>query len=806
MIDKNLVELLAPAGDEECFKAAIAAGADAVYFGMEQFSARTRAKNITVNQAKYLIPLAHQHNCKTYLTLNTLITDKEMQTALSLVEKAVECGIDAVIIQDLGVLNLVHSYFPDLELHASTQMTTHNLSQCAYLSKLGVSQINLSRELSLPELQKNTTYLHSQHIIPEIFVHGAFCISYSGQCYLSEHLYNQAGNRGDCVQPCRRNWCTQTSIKDAASHKSSFQPLFHLKDNCAFPLADKLINQNMPLSLKIEGRIKNAEYVWAVTSAWREQINLILAEKNILKSSPKLTGAINRDYTCGYLEGNISSQMFSNGTKDVSQIKAGTVKNYIADSKTLILNNGELIKGDRLTIKTPSNQFICTATVTEKNSKGYNIQITNKLTKKIVSGQIVYKNSSVITPEQLSKIINQLAPENKLQKNCNLELQSNYKIDISVKALENQPLMITVISQGQQVSVKSNQLLVKAQNAGLTPETLQQKLTKLGGTCFSLNSFTIETLDPNLFIPLGELNNLRRQAIELLIKKLEDAKISSPSPITKRQELIPPFSIEKRSNQTSSTKAYLVDNIKTLEQLLQKQSLPNKTELTAQEISSPKNDFKIIFELPSAINIVPLELFELLNQNPQVVLYFNSILMDQDLKNTLDFLNQFNNLTNREILCENTGLAHELKKIGCKIILGPNCNIYNSWNIQQYIQTLNPWAIIPSLELQSDALENLHFPENVQIWYPKKLQTLLMQSRQCLVKNGSNCTKACVNRACLENCQKTLLLKGTQNENIIAVKRKGFYSALYSTEKKYTTKELFEKKVSTWIIDNRSFS
>ena len=126
MIERSQVELLAPAGDEDCFKAAIAAGANAIYFGMEQFSARTRAKNITVDQAKYLIPLAHKNSCRAYLTLNTLITDDEMQTALTLVEKAVDCGIDAVIVQDLGVLKVLHSCFPDLELHASTQMTTHN--------------------------------------------------------------------------------------------------------------------------------------------------------------------------------------------------------------------------------------------------------------------------------------------------------------------------------------------------------------------------------------------------------------------------------------------------------------------------------------------------------------------------------------------------------------------------------------------------------------------------------------------------------------------------------------------------------
>jgi len=782
MIGRNQVELLAPAGDEECFKAAIAAGADAIYFGLEQFSARTRAKNITVAQAKYLIPLAHEHNCRTYLTLNTLITDDEMQSALSLVEKAVECGIDAVIVQDLGVLKVLHTCFPDLELHASTQMTTHNLSQCEFLSELGVSQINLSRELSLPEIQKITSLLHSKNIVPEIFVQGAFCISYSGQCYLSGHLYGEAGNRGSCVQPCRRVWCNQSE------NSRDYKALFHLKDNSAFPLADRLIKENVPVSLKIEGRIKNAEYVWAVTSAWRQQIDLILSDQAILKSSPKLTGAINRDYTCGYLEGNISGQMFSSGTKDVSQVKAGTVKNYIADSRTLFLQNGDapLLKGDRLTIKTSSDQFICTATVKDKSSGGYIIQITNKLTKKILNGQIVFKSSSVITPEELSRIISKVSPESRKNACCDSN-EKQYQTDIFVKAMENQPIEITYACNNLQVTVKSEQILVRAQNAGLTSETLQQKLTKLGGTCFIPGKFEIEILEPNLFIPLGELNNLRRKAVELLENELKENQTVSEKEEKTLQ--LPQGTISAVSH---STDAYLIDNIKDLNQLLLEKSVNNK-------------NFKIIYELPVAINLVEKELFDLLNSNPHIVLYFNSILMDKDLEDTIDFLNRLNNISQREILCENTGLAHKLKTTGCRIILGPNCNIYNSWNIQEYNENLNLWGIVPSLELPATALESLQIPENLQIWYPKKIHTLLMQSRQCLVRNGSGCTKSHIDRSCIENCTKKLSLTGNKEEKILAVKRKGFYSALYTDKCENFSSNLdnFKNKISVWIIDKR---
>ncbi len=792
MINRNQVELLAPAGDEECFKAAIAAGADAVYFGLEQFSARTRAKNLTVEQASYLIPLAHKHNCRAYLTLNTLITDDEIPAAISLVEKAVECGVDAVIIQDLGVLKVVRECFPELEIHASTQMTTHNISQCKFLSSLGVSQVNLSRELSLPEIQKITDYLHSQNIVPEIFVQGAFCISYSGQCYLSGHLYDQAGNRGDCVQPCRREWCAKICDGSDSGNRDFYKALFHLKDNSAFPLADKLIRENVPVSLKIEGRIKNAEYVWAVTSAWREQIDLILSDRQIIKTSPKLTGAINRNYTAGYLEGNISAQMFSSGTKDISQVKAGTVKNYIADSKILFLqnDNNSLKKGDRLTIKTSSDQFICTATVTGKLNQGYTIQITNKLTKKILSGQVVFRSSSVITPEELSKIISQFGP--KAKSNCCENTGDIHKVQISVYAVENEPIKITYSSEIQKVTVESEQPLVKAQNAGLTAKTLQQKLTKLGGTCFVADSFTVETLEPDLFISLGELNSLRRKAVELLAQKIEEGKKTDPETCEAKKKTSVPEMPADSERKVIPVDAYLIDNEKPLEQLIMEKTVSKK-------------GFKIIYELPSALNKVSENLFDLLNRNPEVVLYFNSILLDEDLTSALKFLHNLEKLQSREILCENTGLAYELKETGCRIILGSNCNIYNSRNIQNYNENLKLTGMIPSLELTSSAVEKLRFPENIEIWYPKEMHRLLMQSRQCLVRNGSGCTKARVDRNCVESCGKKYVIKGTQNEEVLAVKRPGFYSALYTSEKEITpvNTEFLRNRVSVWIIDKR---
>ncbi|MBN1130576.1 MAG: U32 family peptidase, partial [Chitinispirillaceae bacterium] len=182
---QKTVELLAPGGDSDSVKAAILAGADAVYCGLPEFNARQRAENIPLKDLGTLIVLAHQKNCRIYLTLNTLILEKEFDELFELVNNACAMGIDAVIVQDLGLLFFLKRHFPSLKVHASTQMTTHNLGQIAFLSALDVSQINLSRELSLPEIQSLCAFARASGVKTEVFVHGAYCISFSGQCYMS---------------------------------------------------------------------------------------------------------------------------------------------------------------------------------------------------------------------------------------------------------------------------------------------------------------------------------------------------------------------------------------------------------------------------------------------------------------------------------------------------------------------------------------------------------------------------------------------------------------------------------------------
>jgi len=219
------IELLAPGGDVEAIKGAIVAGANAVYCGLDVFNARNRATNLSFDELCGVLRLAHQHDCEVFLTLNVVILEQELPSLIKLLNKLVNSGLDGIIVQDLGTFNLVKKYFPSLDLHASTQLTTHNEGQIQFLSKIGASRVNLSRELNLDEVKSLTRFAHDHDVLTEVFVHGSLCIAFSGQCYSSSVSVGNSGNRGRCSQACRDEYETTATGNNF--------PL-NLKDNSAY--------------------------------------------------------------------------------------------------------------------------------------------------------------------------------------------------------------------------------------------------------------------------------------------------------------------------------------------------------------------------------------------------------------------------------------------------------------------------------------------------------------------------------------------------------------------------------------------
>ena len=302
------IELLAPGGDIDSIKAAIVSGADAVYCGLNKYNARNRAANITLEDLNGILRLAHRNNCQVFITLNIIILESEIPDLIRLLNKLINTSIDGVIVQDLGLFYLLSSYFGSLKIHASTQLTTHNHGQIKFLGELNASRVNLSRELNLNEIKALSASAHSIKLLTEVFVHGSYCISFSGLCYMSSLHGGNSANRGRCSQPCRDQYLTTPQGIDF--------PL-NLKDNSAYHDLKELSDAGID-SIKIEGRIKKFHYVYMVVGSYRKQLQRLYDNKNISYDRGDLYKVFNRDFSNAFLKGYINRNMFIDSPRDHS--------------------------------------------------------------------------------------------------------------------------------------------------------------------------------------------------------------------------------------------------------------------------------------------------------------------------------------------------------------------------------------------------------------------------------------------------------------------------------------------------------
>ncbi len=330
---KRKIELLAPGGDIDSIKTAIIAGADAVYCGLDKFNARSRATNIQFKDLQGILRLAHKNDCQVFLTLNIIFTDKEIPELIRLLNKLINTNIDGVIIQDLGMFYLLSNYFKGLNIHASTQLTTHNDGQIQFLSKLNATRVNLSRELNIHEIKALTVIANKNNISTEVFVHGSYCISFSGICYISSVHGGKSGNRGRCSQQCRDKYVTTEVGKD--------YPL-NLKDNSAYFDLKELYDAGVA-SLKIEGRIKEFEYVYTVVNTWRKQIKSFYEQDTLINDNRNLYKVFNRDFSNSFLKGDINKDMYIDNPANFA-IKHLSEINTYATNDERIKDKTELYK------------------------------------------------------------------------------------------------------------------------------------------------------------------------------------------------------------------------------------------------------------------------------------------------------------------------------------------------------------------------------------------------------------------------------------------------------------------------------
>ncbi|HHG3366277.1 U32 family peptidase [Vibrio parahaemolyticus] len=336
---RDQFELLAPGGDLDSIKAAIAAGADAIYCGLDRFNARNRATNLTLDNLNGVLTLAHQHSCKIFLTLNVLILESEIPAIVRLLSQLNTTKIDGVIVQDLGLAYILKHHFPDLDVHASTQLNTHNEGQILFLNQLTASRVNLSRELNIDEIKHLAQFGREHNVMMEVFVHGSYCIGFSGICYISSARNGTSGNRGRCSQPCREQYETTKTGNN--------YPL-NMKDNSAFGDLKALADAGM-YSLKVEGRIKKSHYVYTVVDNWRQQIDRLCEGLELSEDTTELYTVFNRDFSNAFLQGDFGKAMYIDNPRDhavkhfskVYQCQSAddvqAVKKKLYDDKTAII-------------------------------------------------------------------------------------------------------------------------------------------------------------------------------------------------------------------------------------------------------------------------------------------------------------------------------------------------------------------------------------------------------------------------------------------------------------------------------------
>jgi U32 family peptidase len=491
---KRKVELLAPAGGMNQLLAAVENGADAVYLGGRLFNARMNATNFTMEELKEGLEYAHLRNVKIYVTMNILIKDEELEEAVNYAATLYQMGIDGIILQDIGLADALRKTLPDLPLHFSTQGTVYNASGVRTAVRLGFKRVVLARELTIDEIR---TIAAEQLCELEVFVHGALCICYSGQCHLSRAIGGRSANRGECAQPCRLPYQDENGKEG-----------YHLspKDLCAIDQLGALMEAGVS-SLKIEGRMKSAEYVATVTRIYRKYLDLALRGKAYTveaKDREDLLQAFNRGgFTQGYLLGQPGQKLLSGRIPKHQGVLVGKVlarpkaKDMVDISYTAELSLGDGIEIHGREINSNILTYI-------KKGAKQRARIGD-FRGDIKAGDLIYRTSS--------KILLELAKGSYLP-----EARKEWRtIPVGMKfyAAPDQYPTLEIWEGEHHVTVTGNTLCETALNRSLDQETISRQLSKTGGTPFLPSKIDIE-LGEDTSMPLSALNQMRREATDKL--------------------------------------------------------------------------------------------------------------------------------------------------------------------------------------------------------------------------------------------------------------------------------------------------
>ena len=499
------VELLAPVGSFDSLKAAVQNGANAVYLGGKDFGARASANNFDRDELKEAVKYAHIRGVQVFVTTNTLRKENEIEDFLEYAKFLYDIDVDAIILQDIGMARLIKRELPDFELHASTQMVAHSLEDVKYLESVGFDRVVLAREVTVEEIKYICDNCKADI---EVFVHGALCVCYSGQCLMSSMIGNRSGNRGRCAQPCRQRY-ELIDVYTGEVVNSNGDYLLSPRDLNAIEEIDKVIDAGVH-SLKIEGRMKRPEYVATVIDGYRKTIDEYLATNKLNVSDETINDLytiFNRKFTKGLLLGDVGKDMMNSQLPNNQGLYVGTVVDYNKKAKRLKIKLANTLKkGDGINLGGGTiGRIIKNGNIETIGYKGETIELD--FVGEARKGQIVFKTSD---SELMDRVQATFTQDKEFVKNI-------IDAKITIK-LGQKPILTLKDRHSNEATIEGDKIVEEAMKVALSKEKVETQLRKLGNTPYELDLLEIE-LDDNVSLPISLLNQMRRDCIELLDKE-----------------------------------------------------------------------------------------------------------------------------------------------------------------------------------------------------------------------------------------------------------------------------------------------
>jgi putative protease len=506
-------ELLSPAGSLEAVRAALANGADAVYLGAERFNARDEGAQLTLEEVGEACRLAHERGRRIYLTLNILLKPAELADALMFLGEAIDLGVDAAIVQDVGLVRLIQQVYPGFELHGSTQMTVHDESGARVMRELGIDRVVLARENRLEDIRAIHDAVPGLGL--ETFIHGALCISYSGQCYMSGMISERSANRGSCAQSCRKDYVL-TDVTNGVELDRGF--LISTKDLAAADHLGGIADAGVSC-LKIEGRKKRPEYVATVTNGYRAWLDRLGAGDRALptpKEMEPLVQIYSRGFTGGMYGGRAGRGYVTRSHPDNRGRELGAVER-VEGRELIVRVTSPLMPGDGIGFEAPETTGGAAVgfTVSEVRILGTSGELTTQAVHlpariNVGAGWRVIRSSEAALLERARTSYAALPAAIR---------QRKARLDVRLFGSAGAPLKAVFTADDETVTVRSGINLAPAARRALDASTLREQIGRLGETPFVLGALDADALPDGLFLPISELNHLRQQAVDELLQR-----------------------------------------------------------------------------------------------------------------------------------------------------------------------------------------------------------------------------------------------------------------------------------------------